>query len=84
MREVDRWGPFAPGITPVERVARLRALQAIVRILLGQRGRDLALLLREAEGDAALLEPAVLMIDRLASLDRRHVLASYGSFVRLA
>ena len=78
----DQWGPFAPALTPAERMARLRSLRAIVRLLLGPRARDLANLLREAEADDTLLGAALLMIDTLPSRDRRNILASYGAMER--
>lgn len=78
----DRWGPFADGIEPGERLARLRTLRAIAHLQLGRRGEILADLLRRAEADPAALAPAVAAINRLASLDRRHVLASFASLHR--
>lgn len=78
----DRWGPFADGIEPGERLARLRVLRAIAHLLLGRRGEALADMLRRAEADPAALAPAVAEINRLAALDRRHVLASFASLRR--
>lgn len=78
----DQWGPFAPSLSPAERVARLRALRALAHLLLGLRGRDLCRLLREAESDDALLGVVALTIDTLPSRDRRNLLASYGALER--
>lgn len=41
-------------------------------------------MLRQAEHDPVALEPALAELDRLASLDRRHLLASYGALARPA
>jgi hypothetical protein len=78
----DRWGPFADGIEAAEQRARLRGLRALARILCGPRAADLCRLLAAAESDPAALEPAACALNRLASIDRRHVLASYASLHR--
>jgi len=80
----DRWGPFADSIEPGERLARLRTLRAITHLQLGRRGEHLASLLRRAEADPDALAPAVSALNRLAALDRRHVLASFASLHRPA
>jgi hypothetical protein len=41
-------------------------------------------LLAQAEADPAALEPALAALNRLASHDRRHVLASYAALSRSA
>lgn len=78
----DRWGPFASGLDPCERRARLRSLRAIARLHLGQRGTILIDALRAAETDDGRLSDALTVLDRLASVDRRRVLASYAAFTR--
>ncbi|MGU3541029.1 hypothetical protein [Methylobacterium sp. A54F] len=80
----DRWGPFVPDIDPAEQRAQLRALRVIVRLLTGPRGAELATLLRRAEQDPAALEAAVAALNRLASIDRRQVLASFIATHRAA
>lgn len=84
IRSADHWGPFASGLDPCERRARLRSLQAITRLHLGPRGSVLREALRAAETDDGQLPEALTALDRLASLDRRKVLASYAAFIRPA
>lgn len=81
---MDQWGPFAPGLDACERRARLRSLRAIVRLHLGPRGDALARMLECAEALPELLVSAVEAINRLASLDRRRVLASYAGLTKPA
>ena len=45
----------------------------------GPRGADLADLLLRAKSDPTALPAAIDALDRLAGLDRRHVLASYAT-----
>lgn len=78
----DHFGPWRPDIEPAERLARLRSMRAIVRILTGPRGNELAGHLHKAEADASALVPALAALDRLAPLDRRKVLASYAGLAR--
>ena len=80
----DQWGPWAPDLEAGERLARLRSLRAIAHLQLGRRGEHLAGLLRRAEADPDALVPAVAALNRLASLDRRHVLASFAALHRPA
>ena len=82
MNSIDRWGPFALDLDPAERLARTRSLRAIIRLLLGPRGADLAGLLYQAEADPAALVPTADALDRLAPLDMRKVLASYAGLAR--
>jgi hypothetical protein len=71
----DAWGPFAADIDPAKRRARCRCLRAIVHLSTGRRGDELAAHLRQAERDPEVLPLAVVALNRLAGLDRRHVLA---------
>lgn len=75
----DRWGPFAPGLEPDERLARTRTLRAVATILLGQRGAVLAHSLLVAETCPDWLPMALASLDGLAALDRRRVLSAYGA-----
>lgn len=77
-----QFGPWALNLDPGERVARLRSLRAIVRLLLGPRGAALAGLLLAAETDVDALVPAADALDAMASLDMRKVLASYAGLAR--
>lgn len=78
----DRFGPFADGLDPAERLARLQAMRAIVHLTTGPRGDALAHELRLAERDPDRLPAAVAALDALAALDRRHVLASFARLHR--
>lgn len=78
------FGPWAAGLDPAERLARLRSLRAITRAYLGPRGAQLADCLLRAETNEAALVPALDALDQLASLDRRRVLASYAALSRPA
>lgn len=80
----DRCGPWSDLIDEPERCARLRGLQAIVRLLIGSRGAELTDLLRQAEREPADLEPAWAALDALAALYRRTVLASFAALHRTA
>jgi len=82
MNKENQWGPFAPDLDPGERLVRIRSLRAIVRLLTGSRGADLAELLRAAETDPAALVQAADSLDALAPLDMRKVLASYAGLGR--
>lgn len=84
MTDMDRWGPFALGITDCERTARLRSLRAIVRMLLGERGDVLARALHCAEEGAVSLDALHRALSRLPSLDYRKVLASYAALAKPA
>ncbi|MCJ2030912.1 hypothetical protein MKK50_16200 [Methylobacterium sp. J-043] len=79
----DAWGPFAADLEPGERLARLRALRAIVRLLCGLRGAAAAaaLLAAEARPDADPAACAAVMA--LEPIDRRRVLASYAGLNRM-
>ena len=81
----DRFGPFADGLDPAERLARLRSMRAITNLCCGPRGEALARALNLAERDPAHLPAAVAALDALAALaalDRRHVLASFARLYR--
>lgn len=82
MKPSDHFGPWKPGLDPCERRAQLRGLRAIARLYLGPRGTDLCDALACAEHDAGALERALVALDRLASLDRRKVLASFAGIMR--
>ena len=76
------FGPFAAGLDPAERRARLRCLRALVQVHAGPRGEAAARALHAAEADPAAEALAVAALDRLAALDRRHILASYAKVAR--
>ena len=73
----DNWGPFHPALSHAERVARLRTLRAIVQLSVrGSQPLQKALWLAES-GDDAELQSAMIELDRLPALTRRHVLSAY-------
>lgn len=78
MKPADAFGPWAPNLQPCERVARCRSLRAVARVLAGRRAEALCDALACAEADATHLDRALVALDRLAPLDRRGILASYG------
>jgi hypothetical protein len=78
----DRFGPWAADLGETERVARLRALRAIVRLLTGSRGAELYRLLKAAETHPEALEPAAHALAHLEPLDRRQVLACFAALHR--
>jgi hypothetical protein len=78
IRGLDAWGPFADGLDPAEYRARCRCLRAVAHLTTGPRGEALADRLRQAETDTAALPLALDALNRLAGLDRRHVLTSYA------
>ena len=82
MHSRNQWGPFALNLDPGERLARLRSLRALARVLAGPRAVELCELLHHAETDPAALVPAADALDRLAPLDMRKVLASYAGLAR--
>ncbi|WP_155935294.1 hypothetical protein [Methylobacterium sp. 10] len=77
MSPADQWGPFALDLDPCEYRARLRTLRTIASMRLGPRGTGLTKILHACEIEPDLLDIAVDVLNRLPSLDRRGVLASY-------
>ena len=77
-----RFGPWADDLDQAERLARLRSLRALARVLAGPRADDLVALLAQAETDDTVLPAAADALDALAPLDMRKVLASYAALAR--
>ncbi|MGN8095421.1 hypothetical protein [Methylobacterium sp. 22177] len=84
METIDRWGPWAAGLSDCERLARLRTLRTIVHLLLGPRGDVLERAIRCVEESAVDLDLLPAALSRLPSLDYRKVLASYAAIARPA
>ena len=84
IRAADAWGPFAPDLDEAERRARLRCLRGLSRVLAGPRAADLCRYLAAAEHDTAALPLALAALDRLPSVDRRQIVATYGAVHRPA
>jgi hypothetical protein len=74
------FGPWLPGIPEAERRAALRALAALVAVFAGSDDPAVAAL-RHAEADAGALDQALEAFDRLPSLWRRRVIASYAKLM---
>lgn len=79
MTDRPTFGPWRPGIDAAERRARCRSMRAVAGLLIGPRADALCEALIAAETDPDALDQAAVELDRLASLDRRHILASYGT-----
>ena len=77
-----QFGPLALDLDPAERLARLRTLRALVRVMTGPRGDTVANALRASEQDNSLLVFACAALDALAPLDRRRILSSYAALAR--
>lgn len=77
------WGPFQPGLEAGERLARLRTLRGLIRVLAGPRGAEAGhkLLLAEVDPDDEVLAEAAQEFDRLPAIDRRRVLASFAALL---
>lgn len=73
----DHWGPFANALSHAERVARLRTLRAIVQLSVRESLPLQKSLWLAESGEAEDLQAAMLELDRLPALTRRHVLSAY-------
>lgn len=78
----DNWGPWATGITPPERLARLRSLGTLVHAFYGG-GTPLSLALFRAESQQPDdLEAALAAFNSLPSRDGRKVMCTYGNILK--
>ncbi|GJD52699.1 hypothetical protein OPKNFCMD_5465 [Methylobacterium crusticola] len=78
MTPADEFGPWRPGLDSAERLARLRSLRAIARLLTGPRGARLVEALEQAEHDPDALPIAADELNRMPSLDRRQILGAFA------
>jgi hypothetical protein len=62
-----------------ERRARLRAMQALTRVLVGPAGRQLTEVFRPSETNPAALPSCDAALDGLAPVPRRRILASFAA-----
>jgi len=83
MSATGGFGPWAVAISPMERLARLRALRALALVLLGPED-PLGAALLEAERDPAAAGKALDALDAVPSRRRRRLLASYAELARAA
>ena len=72
------FGPWSPGLNPVERVAQLRCIGGLAAVFLGSDHRLVAVL-RRAETDSSALAQALVVVDGLPSLTRRRLLTTFGA-----
>lgn len=77
----NAWGPWDPKIDPAERLARLRAMRAIVLCGFGPLNPMFKALFLAESGARTDLDAALLELDRMPALDRRKVLSVYGRLI---
>ncbi|MGH7089363.1 MAG: hypothetical protein ACREFQ_10740 [Stellaceae bacterium] len=77
------FGPWAPGLDRAERLARLRAMRALVRVLVAPH-TALGDALLAAESDPAGAERALAELDALPPLRRRRRLSTYAALATAA
>jgi hypothetical protein len=75
MRLLAAWHDIDAG----ERLARLRCLQALARVLGGPAAEQLVAALRQAETDAAALPAADAQLDAMPTIPRRRILSSFAA-----
>jgi hypothetical protein len=75
------YGPFQSDIAPGERIARLRAMQALC-LGFARQFPELGRTLAAAETDPQCLVVARDLIDRLPTKNRRRLLATYADLAR--
>jgi hypothetical protein len=75
------FGPFRPGIDPIERIAQLRSLAAFAHVYAGR--NPVVEKLRAAEsGEPHALTDALRCLDTMPALKRRHILAAFAALHR--
>lgn len=84
MQPADTWGPFEVGLDDCERMARLRSLRAITRLLLGRDGDLLARMLQCAESGHVSLDAVNAALNRLPSIPLRKILGTYAALTKPA
>jgi hypothetical protein len=73
------FGPWVPHVDPVERIAELRALQALSAVFFGPSGHELVAALRAAETDSDASTRALELLDTTPTLTRRWLLSVFGA-----
>ena len=76
------FGPWAAGIDISERIARLRAIRALVHVLAHNQVELRAALAAAEDGDDGMLAVALVLFERVPTLRRRNILASYCALDR--
>jgi hypothetical protein len=72
------FGPWSPGLDSMERLAQLRCLAGLAAGFVGS-GNPLVAALRAAERDGETAARALELLDRVPSLTRRRLLATFGA-----
>jgi hypothetical protein len=83
MTQPDAFGPWAPGLDPAERLARLRSLRALVGVFCGRAHpmvRALAAVEADPTDEAALM--AWRALETMPSRSRRNVLCSLAELMK--
>jgi hypothetical protein len=75
------YGPFQPDIAPGERIARLRALQALA-LVFARDFPEVGATLAAAEQDRGRDNAASELIERLPTKYRRRILATYSDLIK--
>jgi hypothetical protein len=75
---LDNIGPWAEGITDMERLARLRSLRTICMCMFGALTPIAKPLMMAESLDAGELAAALKAFNAMPALDQRKILASYG------
>lgn len=73
------FGPWAPGLTDAERIARTRELRALVAAFAGGSRRPLVAVLTRAERDPAALAEAAVLLDQLPTRWFRNIVSTLGA-----
>jgi hypothetical protein len=76
MASAEPFGPFRGDMNPVERVAQLRVLRALVHVYFALPELEVALKRGEIEDSARVR--ALQLLDAVPSLKRRHILATFA------
>lgn len=75
----DNWGPWATGIDPAERLARVRSLRSLAHARFGIEHFLVAALLRAESLRPEDLDTALSALNQLPTRDRRNVVSLYQS-----
>jgi hypothetical protein len=84
MTAPDRFGPWADGIEPAERLARYRSMRALCQLFCGPR-HPLVVALAAAEADPADDAAALIawqVLTTMPTIKRRRILASLATLIR--
>jgi hypothetical protein len=76
---VTTFGPWAPGLPEVERVAQLRTLAALACAYEGGPRSPLVVALQRAEHDPASAARALALLQRMPSRRYRRLIATFGA-----